>query len=127
MKKIVFTPLAAQPVGPYSQAVVAGGFVFTSGQIPVDPASGQMVDGDIKAQAEAVLRNIKAVLEAAGSGLDRVVKVTVFLQDLNDFSAMNEVYTKYFPDKAQAPARTTVQVARLPKDARIEIEAVATL
>ncbi|HMP76622.1 MAG TPA: RidA family protein [Kiritimatiellia bacterium] len=127
MKKIILTPLAAQPIGPYNQAVVAGSLVYTSGQIPIDPATGQMETGDVKAQTEVVLRNLKAILEAAGSGLDRVVKTTVFLQDMNDFAAMNEVYGKVFADKATAPARSTIQVARLPKDAKVEIEAVATL
>lgn len=127
MNRIVHTPLAAQPVGPYNQAVIAGNLVYTSGQIPIDPATGQMETGDIRAQTEMVLRNLKAILEAAGSGLDRVVKVTVFLQDMNDFAAMNEVYMKYFPDKNFAPARSTIQVARLPKDAKVEIEAVASL
>jgi 2-iminobutanoate/2-iminopropanoate deaminase len=127
MKKIILTPLAAEPIGPYNQAVVTGNLVYTSGQIPIDPATGQMETGDVKTQTEVVLRNLKAILEAAGSGLDRVVKVTVFLQDMNDFAAMNEVYMKYFSDKAAAPARSTIQVARLPKDAKVEIEAVACL
>lgn len=127
MNRIVLTPLAAQPIGPYNQAVVAGNLVYTSGQIPIDPATGQMETGDVKTQTEVVLRNLKAILEAAGSGFDRVVKVTVFLQDMNDFAAMNEVYMKYFADKSIAPARSTIQVARLPKDAKVEIEAVASL
>lgn len=127
MKKIILTPHAAQPIGPYNQAVVTGNLVYTSGQIPIDPVSGQMVSGDVKAQTEMVLRNLKAILDAAGSGIDRVVKTTVFLQDMNDFAAMNEVYGKVFADKATAPARSTIQVARLPKDAKVEIEAVATL
>lgn len=127
MNKIILTPLAAQPIGPYNQAVVAGNLIYTSGQIPIDPATGQMETGDVKTQTEVVLRNLKAILEAAGSGLDRVVKVTVFLHDMNDFAAMNEVYAKYFTDKFVAPARSTIQVARLPKDAKVEIEAVASL
>lgn len=127
MNRIVLTPHAAQPIGPYNQAVVTGSLVYTSGQIPIDPGSGQMVTGDVRAQTEMVLRNLKAILEAAGSGMDRVVKTTVFLQDMNDFAAMNEVYAKAFPDKASAPARSTIQVARLPKDAKVEIEAVASL
>jgi 2-iminobutanoate/2-iminopropanoate deaminase len=127
MKKIILTPLAAQPIGPYNQAVVVGNLVYTSGQIPIDPATGQMETGDVKTQTEMALRNLKAIIEAAGSSLDRVVKVTVFLQDMNDFPAMNEVYMKYFSDKANAPARSTIQVARLPKDAKVEIEAVACL
>ncbi len=127
MKKIILTSLAAQPIGPYSQAVVVGSLVYTSGQIPIDPATGQLETGDVKAQTEVVLRNLKAILEAAGSGLDRVVKTTVFLQDMNDFAAMNEVYGIHFADKTRAPARSTIQVARLPKDAKVEIEAVASL
>lgn len=125
MKKIILTPNASAPIGPYNQAVVAGTLVFTSGQIPVDAATGQVVVGDIKVQTEAVLKNVKAVLEAAGAGLHQVVKTTVFLKDMNEFSAMNEVYAKVFADKATAPARSTVEVARLPKDVRVEIEAIA--
>jgi len=126
-KKIVLTKDAAQPIGPYNQAVVAEGrLVYTSGQIPLDPATGQMVSGGIAEQTEMVLRNLGAILVASGSGLDRVVKTTVFLQDMNDFAAMNEVYAKHFA-KETAPARSTIQVARLPKDARVEIEAVAVL
>ena len=127
MNRIVQTPLAPPPIGPYNQAVVAGGLIFVSGQIPIDPATGMMVEGDVKAQTERALKNLKAILEAAGSGLDRVAKTTVFLQDMNDFAAMNEVYGSFFSDKAAAPARSTIQVARLPKDARVEIEAVANL
>ena len=123
MKKIILTLDAAVPVGPYNQAVVTGNLVYTSGQLPIDPASGQVGAGDIKAQTELVLRNLRAVLAAAGSGLDRVVKTTVFMKDLNEFAAMNEVYGRHFAD--QAPARSTVEVARLPKDVRVEIEAVA--
>jgi 2-iminobutanoate/2-iminopropanoate deaminase len=126
-KDIVLTQNAAQPIGPYQQAVVAGGrLVYTSGQIPIDPATGQMVAGGIAEQTEMVIRNLRAILAAAGSGLDRVVKTTVFLQDMSDFAAMNEVYAKHFA-KETAPARSTVQVARLPKDARVEIEAVAAV
>lgn len=125
MKRIILTPQAAAPIGPYNQAVVTGHLVYTSGQIPVDPATGQVVAGDIKAQTEMVLKNVQAILEAAGSGLDRVVKTTVFIKDMNDFAAMNEVYGRFFADKAAAPARSTVEVARLPKDVRVEIEAVA--
>ena len=127
MKRIVLTPLAAAPIGPYNQAVVTGNLVYTSGQIPVDPATGQVVEGDIKAQTEMVLKNVRAILEAAGSSLDRAVKTTVFLKDMGDFAAMNEVYGRFFADKASAPARSTVEVARLPKDVRVEIEAVAEL
>lgn len=127
MKKIILTPHAAQPIGPYNQAVASGNLVFTSGQIPIDPVSGQLVAGDIKLQAEVVLKNLKAVLEAAGSGLDRVIKTTVFIKDMNEFAAVNEVYGRFFADKATVPARSTVEVARLPRDVRVEIEAVAEL
>lgn len=125
MKRIVLTPAAAQPIGPYNQAVVSGHLVYTSGQIPIDPSTGQVVAGDIKAQTAMVLKNLQAILEAAGSGLDRVVKTTVFLKDMNEFAAMNEVYGSVFADKARAPARSTIEVARLPKDVKVEIEAVA--
>jgi 2-iminobutanoate/2-iminopropanoate deaminase len=114
---------APQAIGPYSQAVKAGGFVFASGQIPLDPASMQIVDGDVRIQAARVLENLQAVLEAAGSSLEQVVKTTVFLADMNDFAAMNEVYATFFG--ATRPARSTVEVARLPRDARIEIDVVA--
>lgn len=126
-KKIILTPHAAQPIGPYNQAVVTGNLVYTSGQIPIDPATGQLVAGDVKAQTAAVLQNLKAILEAAGTGIEKVVKTTVFLKDMNDFAAMNEVYGNVFSNKALAPARSTIEVARLPKDVRVEIEAVAEL
>ena len=116
---------APQAIGPYSQAVKAGGFVFASGQIPLDPASMQIVDGDVRIQAARVLENLQAVLEAAGSSLEQVVKTTVFLADMNDFAAMNEVYATVFG--ATRPARSTVEVARLPRDARIEIDVVAVV
>ena len=125
-KKIVKAKGAPAPVGPYNQAVVIGNLVYTAGQIPLDPVSGQMVGANAGEQAQQVLKNLKAVLEAAGSSLPKVVKTTVFLKDLNDFNAMNEVYAKYF-DAATAPARSTIQVARLPKDSLVEIEAVAAL
>jgi 2-iminobutanoate/2-iminopropanoate deaminase len=123
MKQIVATEAAPRAIGPYSQAVISRGLVFVSGQIPLDPAKGQMVAGDIAAQTERVLENLRAILEACGSSLDRVVKTTVYLADLEDFPKMNEVYARYFP--SAPPARATVQVARLPRDARIEIEAIA--
>lgn len=123
MKQIIATERAPQAIGPYSQAVVAGGFVFASGQIPIDPATGQFVEGGIVEQTEQVLRNVSNLLEAAGTGLARVVKTTVFLADMNDFAAMNETYARFFGD--QPPARSTVQAARLPRDARVEIEVVA--
>ncbi|MBI5150212.1 MAG: RidA family protein [Candidatus Omnitrophica bacterium] len=125
-KRIVKAKGAPAPVGPYNQAVVVGNLVYTAGQIPLDPATGQMVGADAGEQAQQVLKNLKAVLDAAGSSFSKVVKTTVFLKDLNDFNAMNEVYARHF-DSAGAPARSTVQVARLPKDSLVEIEAVATL
>ena len=125
-KKIVKAKGAPAPVGPYNQAVVIGNLVYTAGQIPLDPVSGQMVGSNAGEQAQQVLKNLKAVLESAGSSLAKVVKTTVFLKDLNDFNAMNEVYAKFF-DAATAPARSTIQVARLPKDSLVEIEAVATV
>jgi 2-iminobutanoate/2-iminopropanoate deaminase len=114
---------APQAIGPYSQAVKVNGFVFCSGQIPLDPVTMQIIEGDVKAQTERVLANLRAVLEAAGSSLGKVVKTTVFLLDMNDFAAMNEVYAIYFNDNR--PARSTVQVARLPRDVRVEIDVVA--
>jgi len=122
-REIVTTDKAPRAIGPYSQAVRAGAFVFLSGQIPLNPISGELVAGDVRVQTERVIRNLKAVLEAAGSSLDNVVKTTVFLKDMNDFAAMNEVYTQYFGKTA--PARATVQAARLPKDVSVEIDAIA--
>ena len=121
----IHTNDAPQAIGPYSQAVKVGGFVFASGQIPLDPASMQIVDGDVRIQAARVLENLQAVLEAAGSSLEQVVKTTVFLADMNDFAAMNEVYATFFG--ATRPARSTVEVARLPREARIEIDVVAVV
>jgi 2-iminobutanoate/2-iminopropanoate deaminase len=123
VKQVIATHSAPQAIGPYSQAIAAGGFVFTSGQIPLDPATGEFVPGGIAEQTGQVLRNLSAVLEAAGTGLDRVVKTTVYLADMNDFAAMNEVYKGFFG--GDAPARSTVEAARLPRDARVEIDAVA--
>ena len=117
------TSHAPQAIGPYSQAVKINGFVFCSGQIPLDPATTQIIEGDVKAQTERVLLNLQAVLEAAGSSLNQVVKTTVFLLDMNDFVAMNEVYASFFSNNR--PARSTVQVSRLPRDVRVEIEVVA--
>ena len=117
---------APAPVGPYSQAVVAGDLVFCSGQIPLDPATGKLVEGDVEAQAERVLGNLAAVLAAAGSSLARVVKATVFLADLGDFARVNAVYDRFFP-RFPKPARSTVQVAKLPAGAKIEIEVIATV
>ncbi|MEJ2749883.1 MAG: RidA family protein [Anaerolineae bacterium] len=122
-KKIVHTEKAPAAVGPYSQAVKIGDLVYTAGQIALDPATGQMVEGDVQAQTEQVLQNLQAVLKAAGSSLKKVVKTTVFLQDMGDFKAMNEVYGRYFDKKP--PARSAVQVAALPLGAQVEIEAVA--
>lgn len=122
-KRIVSTPNAPAAIGPYSQAILAGGFVFCSGQIPLDPASGQLVEGDVGVQTHRVLQNLAAVLDAAGSSLRKVVKTTVFLRDMGDFAAMNAVYGEYFTD--EPPARATVQAARLPKDVAVEIECVA--
>ena len=123
MKQIIATEHAPQAIGPYSQAVVANGFVFASGQIPIDPETGQFVEGGIVEQTEQVLRNVSKLLEAAGTSLARVVKTTVFIADMNDFAAMNETYARFFG--AEPPARSTVQAARLPRDARVEIEVVA--
>ena len=123
VKQIVSTEEAPRAIGPYSQAVIAGGFVFSSGQIPLDPRTGEFVAGGVREQTGQVMRNLAAVLEAAGSGLDRVVKCTVYLADMGDFAEMNEVYGSFFGE--QPPARSTVQAARLPRDARVEIDVVA--
>ena len=123
MKKEIKTEKAPKAIGPYSQAIEANGFVFASGQIAIDPATGELSTGDIEEQTRLVLNNLKAVLEAAGSSFDNVVKCTVFLQDMNDFSKMNAVYGEFF--KPPYPARAAVQVARLPKDVKVEIEAIA--
>lgn len=122
-KRIVRTEQAPQAIGPYSQAVVGGGFVYVAGQLALDPRTGQLVPGDVRIQTKRVMENIKAILEGAGSSLDRVVKTTVFLRDLNDFGAMNEIYGSYFQE--DPPARSTFQVAKLPRDGVVEIEAVA--
>lgn len=120
---IIRTDRAPEAIGPYSQAVRANGMVFASGQIPLDPATMQIVDGDIRVQTERVLLNLKAVLEAAGTSLEKVVKTTVYLVDMNEFAAMNEVYASFFGESR--PARATVQVARLPRDVRVEIDVIA--
>jgi len=122
-KEVISTRKAPAAIGPYSQAVIAGGFIFLSGQIPLDPTTGAVVEGGIEAQTERVLKNLQAVLEDAGASMDDVVKTTVYLTDLGLFAAMNQVYGHFFP--TNSPARATVQVARLPKDVLIEIEAVA--
>jgi 2-iminobutanoate/2-iminopropanoate deaminase len=125
MKDIVLTDKGPKPIGPYSQAVKSNGFLFASGQVALDPRNHEFIGGDIRQQTERAMENIKAVVEAAGSNLHHVVKTTVFLKDMNDFAAMNEAYGKFFP--AAPPARSTVQVARLPKDALVEIEVIAAL
>lgn len=125
VRERIQTDKAPAAIGPYSQAIRAGGFVFVSGQIPIDPATGEFVAGGIGEQTERVLRNLSAVLEAAGSSLDKVVKTTVFLADMKEFAGMNEVYAKFFT--GAPPARATVAAAGLPRDARVEIEAVALL
>lgn len=123
MKEIVKTDRAPAAIGPYSQAVKAGGFVYASGQIGLDPATGEIVEGGVREQTERVLNNLKGVLEAAGSSLDRMVKTTVFLADMGDYAAMNEVYGKFF--QTDPPARAAVQAAGLPKNVRVEIDAIA--
>ena len=123
MREAVATKDAPQAIGPYSQAIKAGGFVFVSGQVAFDPPTGKLVPGDVSAQPERVLKNVEAILNAAGTRLDSVVRCTVFLKDMNDFAAMNEVYGRFW--KSAPPSRTTVEVARLPKDALIEIDVIA--
>jgi len=123
VQKIIETVAAPKPIGPYSQAIRAGGFLFLSGQIALDPETGDVVAGDTSAQARRVLLNLKAVLEASGSGLSKVVKTTIYLTDLNDFGAVNQVYGEFFGEVK--PARSTVQVSRLPKEVRVEIDAIA--
>jgi 2-iminobutanoate/2-iminopropanoate deaminase len=123
MREIISTKEAPEAIGPYSQAIKANGLIFTSGQIAIDPTTQQVVAGDVSVQTERVLRNVAAILEAAGSGLHQVVRSTVFLKSMNDFAAMNAVYGKYFSGKP--PARSTVEVARLPKDVLVEIDVIA--
>jgi 2-iminobutanoate/2-iminopropanoate deaminase len=125
MREAISTEAAPKAIGPYSQAVRSGSLVFVSGQIPLDPVTGTMVDGDIAAQTHRVFANLRAILEAAGTSLDHVVRATVYLADMNDFAVVNEVYGTYF--SSPAPARATVQAARLPKDARVEIDVIASL
>lgn len=125
MKKIVATDGAPKAIGPYSQAVIHNGIAYLSGQIPLDAATGQLVEGDIAAQTERVLENLKAVLEASGGSLATVLKTTVFLRDMGDFPKMNEVYSRYFPENP--PARSTVQAAKLPRDVMVEIDAIAAI
>jgi len=125
MKQIISTGGAPKAIGPYSQAVTHNGIAYLSGQIPLDPTTGQIVEGGVGEQTTRVLENLKAVLEAAGGSLESVLKTTVYLKDMNDFPQMNEVYGRYFP--VAAPARATVEVARLPKDVRVEIDAIAAI
>jgi 2-iminobutanoate/2-iminopropanoate deaminase len=125
VKQIISTSDAPKAIGPYSQGVRVGNFVFVSGQIPIDPSTGEFVSGGIAEQTERVLLNISAVLSASGASLENVVKTTVFLADMNDFAAMNEVYAKFFSENP--PARATVQAARLPRDAKVEIEVIAVI
>jgi 2-iminobutanoate/2-iminopropanoate deaminase len=125
VKNIIATERAPRAIGPYSQAVRAGNLIFASGQIPIDPATGEFVAGGISEQTEQVLRNLTEVFAAAGVGMNQIVKTTVFLADMDDFTAMNEVYARFFKD--EPPARATVQAARLPRDARVEIEAIAAV
>ena len=124
-KDVIATRQAPSAIGPYSQAVRSGPWVFVSGQIPLDPATGKIVEGDIAAQTERVLKNLAAILEAGGAGLAQVVKTTVYLRDLTEFARMNEVYARFFADKP--PARATVEVSRLPRDVQVEIDAIAAL
>ncbi len=123
MKEVISTNRGPKAIGPYSQAIKANGFVFISGQIPLDPHTQQLVDGDVARQTERVMENLKGIVEAAGSSLDRTVKATVYLADLADFAAMNEIYGRYF--RSNPPARATVEVARLPREVRVEIELIA--
>jgi len=125
MKKVVSTSNAPSAIGPYSQAIISNGFAFVSGQIPLDPASGQIIAGGIEEQTTRVIENLAAVLDAAGSSLSDVVKTTVYLKDMSEFAAMNNVYAQYFTKNA--PARATVEAARLPRDVRVEIDCIAAV
>jgi 2-iminobutanoate/2-iminopropanoate deaminase len=123
MREVIATDQAPQAIGPYSQAIRAGGLVFTSGQVAIDPSTQQVIVGDVSAQTERVLKNLAAILQASGSSLEKVLRCTVFLKNMGDFGAMNEVYGRYF--KQAPPARSTVEVARLPKDVLVEIDVIA--
>jgi len=125
MRDVISTNEAPKAIGPYSQAIRAGGFIFVSGQVSIDPVTQQLVSGDIAAQTDLVLKNLSAILDAAGSGMEQVVRCTVFLKNISEFGAMNEVYARYFTSKP--PARSTVEVSRLPKDVLVEIDAIAVL
>ncbi len=123
MKEIISTAHGPKAIGPYSQAIKANGFIFVSGQVAFDPSTGQLVEGDVARQTERVMENLKGILEAGGSSLHKAVKTTVYLKDMNDFAAMNDAYSRYFP--SAPPARATVEVARLPRDTRVEIDVIA--
>ena len=123
MREVIATPDAPQAIGPYSQAIKANGFLFTAGQVALDPVTGQVAPGDVAAQTERVMKNLEGILQAAGSGFDKVVRCGVFLKSMNDFAAMNEVYGRYFT--SAPPARSTVEVSRLPKDVLVEIDVIA--
>ncbi|HEV2298598.1 MAG TPA: RidA family protein [Candidatus Acidoferrales bacterium] len=123
MKDVIATKHGPSAIGPYSQAIRANGFIFISGQVAFDPATGQLIEGDVAAQTDRVLQNLKAIVEAAGSSLDKAVRTTVFLKDMGEFAKMNEVYARFFP--SSPPARSTVEVARLPRDVRVEIDLIA--
>jgi 2-iminobutanoate/2-iminopropanoate deaminase len=125
VRQAVATDNAPKAIGPYSQGIRAGNLLFVSGQVPIDPATGAIIEGDIAAQTHRVMRNLAAILEAGGATMDQVVRCTVYLADMNDFAAMNEVYGSYFSQPA--PARATIQAVRLPKDARVEIDVIASL
>jgi 2-iminobutanoate/2-iminopropanoate deaminase len=122
MREVISTDKAPRAIGPYSQAIRVNGLIFTAGQIALDPATGQLAEGDVALQTTRVLENLKGIVEAAGSSLDRTVKATVYLKDMSDFAAMNEVYTRYFPN--DPPARSTVEASRLPRDVRVEIDLI---
>jgi 2-iminobutanoate/2-iminopropanoate deaminase len=124
VRQVISTPSAPKAIGPYSQAIRAGALLFVSGQVPIDPATGHIISGDIAAQTHRIFQNIGEILKAGGASFDHVVRTTVFLADMDDFAAMNEAYAMYFT--APAPARATVQVSRLPKDARVEIDVIAS-
>ena len=125
VREAIASDAAPKAIGPYSQAIRSGSLLFVSGQIPLDPATGAMIDGDIAAQTHRVFANLQAILEAAGASFDHVVRTTVYLADMNDFATVNEIYGTYF--SSPAPARATVQAARLPKDARVEIDLIASV
>ena len=125
MRKVIQTDKGPKALAFYSQAIVHNGVVYVAGQVPLDPATGELVQGDVQVQAERVLENVKAILEAAGSGMEHALKVSVFLQDINDFARMNEIYGRYFA--VDPPARTTVQVARIPREVAIEIDCIAAV